>query len=179
MGFDATPECPETCDSAGGVGDAQSWACIAGTIGALSADDLGSFPSKKDKFCSGPGVPATCPVSCGVCPVESCDEPLQTIPSCVAGVAPTGGNDAQAARDAFCDVAGDFLNVCQVSCGMCVVESCDDLSTTNPECRLGVTPDQDFAAQEKKDKYCTFPTQTKCPVSCMGVTTGGPDVCQP
>ena len=57
-----------------------------------------------------------------------------------------------------------------MSCGNCIVESCDDLLTTNPECRLGVTKTDDYDAQAKKDKYCTPASQEKCPVSCMGVT---------
>ena len=164
--------------------DTQSHYCKAGVTGDLDADDVGSWPSQKDKFCSPAGTAATCPVSCGSCPVESCDEPSQTVPSCVAGIAPTDGMyedgmDAPAARDEFCFVNG-FLNVCQVSCGMCP-ETCNFAAplgyTQSYPCKAGVTPNEEYSAQEKKDKYCTLLTQTQCPVSCMGVTNEGPNLC--
>ena len=65
--LDSTPECPETCNFGGGAGQKQSDFCETGTTGSLSADDLGSYPSKKAKFCNGVGSAARCPVSCGTC----------------------------------------------------------------------------------------------------------------
>ena len=115
----AKPPCPETC-GIGGV--AQTNFCKDGTTGPNSDPD----PTKKAKFCGPVGTAARCPVSCGTC----------------------------------------------------IVESCDDLSTRNPECRLGVTANEAYDAQAKKDKYCTLPSQTKCPVSCMGATIEGPAVCK-
>ena len=165
-------EPPETCNFGGG---AQTNYCKAGTTGTVSADDLGSWSSKKDKFCNaGAANGARCQVSCGTCPVvESCNEPLTTYPGCAAGVAPTASFTAQEKRDEFCTFA--VLAGCPVSCGMCIVESCDDLSTRNPECRLGVTANEAYDAQAKKDKYCKYlPSQTKCPVSCRGATIEGP-----
>ena len=89
--------------------------CIAGTTGTV--DDLGSFPTKKAKFCAGPGAAALCPVSCDLC-TESCADTSFTLPACVEGVTPTADYpDAVSKKAKFC--VANTLTTCAVSCDTC------------------------------------------------------------
>ena len=81
---------------------------ITGTTGDDGSDydggdydggDLGSFPTKKAKFCAAAGAAALCPVSCDLCK-ESCDDG-STLPSCVAGVTATDEFPGEAKKNKF------------------------------------------------------------------------------
>ena len=88
-------------------------ACVAGTTGTV--DDLGSFPTKKAKFCSGSGAAALCPVSCDLC-TESCANPSFTLDFCQAGVNAVDGSGASK-KAKFC--VANTLAACPVSCDTC------------------------------------------------------------
>ena len=77
----APPPSPlgETCAAA----DVQISACIAGTTGD-SGGDLGSFPTKKAKFCSGSGAAALCPVSCDLCTESPCEKLQECTDECAS-----------------------------------------------------------------------------------------------
>ena len=89
--------------------------CIAGTTGTV--DDLGSFPTKKAKFCAGSGAAALCPVSCDTC-TESCADPSLKLPFCVEGVTATTEYPGESKKIKFC--VATTLTTCAVSCGTCV-----------------------------------------------------------
>ena len=88
--------------------------CIAGTTGTV--DDLGSFPTKKAKFCAGAGAAALCPVSCDLC-TESCDDTSFTLPFCVDGVTETTEYPGESKKIKFC--VATTLTTCAVSCDTC------------------------------------------------------------
>ena len=87
---------------------------VAGTTGTV--DDLGSFPTKKAKFCAGPGAAALCPVSCDTC-TESCADPSLKLPFCVEGVTATTEYPGESKKIKFC--VATTLTTCAVSCGTC------------------------------------------------------------
>ena len=139
--------------------------CIAGTTGD-DGGDLGSFPTKKAKFCAPASTAAFCPVSCDLCK-ESCDDG-STLPACVTGVEPTADYPDDTKKDKFCAAAGAEA-LCPVSCGTCK-ESCAAADVQNSNCIAGTTGDDggDLGPfPTKKAKFCAASGATAlCPISC-------------